>query len=218
MRFYDRAEAGKKLADALGKYKGQPAVIYALPRGGVVLGAIIARRLGAELDVAIPRKVGHPVSHETAVCAVSEEGYRLCNELLSTVSEGWLEQATKKEIAEAKRRREAYLGDRSQPSVRDKLAIIIDDGIATGLTMRVAIHDIKQRRPAKVIVAVPIAPSDAAEQISAEVDEFVALDIITSGYFGAVGAYYENFAQVSDEEVIQLLQSVPSPATRYDQR
>lgn len=211
MRFHDRTEAGEKLAGALEKYMGQPAVVYALPRGGVVLGTIIARHLGVPLDLTIPRKVGHPTSPETAVCAVSEAGYQLCNELRRTVSHEWLATATAREIAEAKRRRAAYLGERPIPSVKDKLAIIVDDGIATGLTMRVAIHDIKDRQPARVIVAVPIAPADTAEQISAEVDELVALSIIPSAYFGAVGAYYNNFPQVSDGEVIELLHSVPSP-------
>ena len=210
MRFHDRTEAGEKLADAVEKYKGQPAVIYALPRGGVVLGAIIAQRLSAPLDLTIPRKIGHPSNPETAVCAVSEAGYRLCNELLQTVNEAWLEHATERERAEAKRRRKVYLGDRPPPLVKGKIAIVVDDGIATGLTMRVAIHDIKERQPAKVIVAVPVAPSDTAEQIAREVDKFVALVIIPSEYFGAVGAYYENFEQVSDEEVVALVQSLPS--------
>lgn len=205
MRFRDRTDAGQQLADALEKYRGQPAVVYALPRGGVVLGAIIAERMGAALDLAIPRKVGHPTSPETAVCAVNEEGFRLCNELEQTVDRAWLEAATAREVAEAKRRRETYLGARAAPSVKGKIAVLVDDGIATGLTMRVAIHGVRQQRPAQVIVAVPVAPSDTAEQIRAEVDELVVLAAIPTGYFGAVGAYYDDFAQVEDDEVIRLL-------------
>lgn len=205
--FNDRAEAGEKLADVVEKYKNQPAVVYALPRGGVVLGAMIAKRLATPLDLAIPRKVGHPASPETAICAVSETGYRLCNSLVKTIDTEWLIAAATREIAEAKRRRQAYLGQRATPSVKNKIAIIVDDGIATGLTMLVAIHDIKKRQPSKVMVAVPVAPADTAQQIKTEVDEFIALAVIPSGFFGAVGAYYKEFAQVSDEEVVELLET-----------
>lgn len=207
MRFRDRADAGEKLAEALEQYRGQPAVVYALPRGGVVIGAIVAKRLGLPLDLTIPRKVGYPASPETAMCAVAESGYRLCNELAQTVDAATLRRLVEEEIAEAKRRRELYLDNKPRPSVAGKTAIVVDDGIATGLTMRVALHELKQRQPAQVVVAVPVAPSDVVEQIRQKINEVVALQSIPSPYFGAVGAYYEKFDQVTDAEVIQFLRN-----------
>lgn len=205
MHFQDRTAAAQQLAAALKKYRDQPAIVYALPRGGVVLGTVLAKYLRAPLELVIPRKVGHPASPETAVCAVSETGYLLCNTLRQTVDERWLAQAVAAQIAEAKRRRAVYAGNQAAPSPVGKVAIIVDDGIATGLTIQVAIHDIKEQHPAKVVVAVPVAPSDMADHLAAAVDEFVALSVIPSRSFGAVGRYYKDFPQVSDEEVINLL-------------
>lgn len=205
MRFTDRTEAGKKLVEVMEKYRGQSAVVYALPRGGVVIGAIVAQRLGLPLDLTIPRKIGYPTSSETAMCAVTESGYLLCNELAQTVDYKTLQQLVQKEMAEAKRRRERYLDDKPRPSVKGKTSVIVDDGIATGLTMRVAINELKAKNPAKIVIAVPVAPSDVAAHIRQEVDELIVLQSIPLGYFGAVGAYYEKFDQVTDEEVMQLL-------------
>ncbi len=206
MQFQDRNEAGQKLGELLQKkYGGKDVVIYALPRGGVVLGAEIARMLRAPLDLVIPRKIGHPMSPEYAIAAVTEHGEIVANEEeISSVDKKWLGHAVQKEIKEAKRRRELYCGGRAPISPKGKTAIIVDDGIATGLTMRAAIADIKKQNPAKIIVVVPVAPKDTAEEIRKEVDDFVALDI-PEVYAGAVGAYYTNFDQVSDEEVKKLL-------------
>ena len=206
MRFKDRTEAGQRLAFALARYRYQPGVVYPLPRGGVVLGVEIARYLQMPLDLIIPRKIGHPRNPEYAIGAVTETGEMICNEReIARVDPHWLEQRVALERQEARRRREQYLGTNEPVAVTGKLAILVDDGIATGLTMRAAIAEVKRRRPASVVVAIPVSPKDTAELLAREVDAVVGLDI-TDFYWGAVGAYYEQFAQVTDEEVMDLLQ------------
>lgn len=210
MRFKDRTEAGKKLAEVLKKYEGQEGVVYALPRGGVVLAVEIARALRMPLDLIIPRKIGHPHNPEYAICAVAESGELVCNEWESSrVDSQWLKQKVDKESQEARRRRTHYLGGREPVPVAGKTAIIVDDGIATGLTMRAAIRDARQKQPAHLVVAIPVAPKDIADQLSLEADEVVGVDI-SDYYLGAVGAYYSAFPQVSDEEVVALLQGFES--------
>lgn len=210
MRFKDRADAGKRLAQALKKYPGQDGVVYALPRGGVVLGAIVARALGMPLDLLIPRKIGHPLQPEYAICAVVESGEMVCNQReVARVDPQWFRQEVEAEREEARRRRELYLGGREPAPVEGKTAIIVDDGIATGLTMEVSIRDVRRRQPAHLVVAVPVAPPDTVERLAHEVDEFVVLDR-SLYYLGAVGAYYDSFYQVTDEEVIALLRSTAS--------
>lgn len=205
MRFHDRAEAGKKLAEALQKYNSEDVVVYALPRGGVVLGAEIAKALGCLLDLVITRKIGHPQQKEYAVCAVAEDGDYLCDQReLAALPEEWFNRAKEKEQKEAQRRRNVYLGGRAPLSAEGKIAILVDDGIATGLTMRLAVREIKHMKPKQVIVAVPVSPADSAERLRKEVDEFVALDV-PEFFLGGIGAYYDDFPQVEDSEVIKLL-------------
>ncbi len=210
MRFKDRSEAGKKLAQALDKYQGQEGIVYPLPRGGVVLGVEIALALRMPIDLIIPRKIGHPHNPEYAICAVAENGEKVCNDWeVARVDPQWLERQVEKERKEARRRRERYLGETQPLSVTGKLAILVDDGIATGLTMQAAIRDVQQRKPARVVVAIPVAPADAAAALARQVDEVVGLEI-TDSYRGAVGAYYDDFPQLTDAEVIELLQLVRS--------
>lgn len=209
MRFTNREEAGQLLAEKLVPWRGQPVVVYALPRGGVVLGRVIADALGAFLDLVITRKIGHPYNPEYAICAVAEDGDLVCNEAERTaVDQEWFQGEVEKEQAEAKRRREVYLAGREPMTAKNKIAIIVDDGIATGLTMQLAIREVKHGQPARVIVAIPVVPVDTAAKLRAEVDELVALDI-PEFYLGAVGAYYEEFRQVEDEEVMRLLRAKP---------
>ncbi len=211
MRFRDRIDAGKKLAQALKKYQNRDGVVYALPRGGVVLGAEVAGALHMPLDLLIPRKIGHPLQPEYAICAVVESGEMVCNQAeVARVDPQWFRQEVEAERHEARRRRELYLGGREPAPVAGKTAIIVDDGIATGLTMEVAIRDAKRRRPAHLAVAVPVAPPDTVERLAREVDEFVVLDA-SPFYLGAVGAYYDFFSQVTDDEVIALLRSAAAP-------
>lgn len=206
MRFRDRRDAGRRLAEALaGKYAQEDVVVYALPRGGVVLGAEIARRLEAPLDLVIARKVGHPSNPEYAIGAVTEHGEVVVNPReVESLPRAQFERMVAAERTEARRRHEVYLGGRAPLAVAGKTAILVDDGIATGLTMEAAIRAMQRQHPARVVVAVPIVPPDTAANLEREVDDVVALDV-PRDYAGAVGAYYDNFPQVSDSEVIELL-------------
>ena len=209
MRFIDREDAGRQLAEALHKYRDSEAVVYALPRGGVPLGFEIAQALNAPLDLVITRKIGHPMNPEYAVCAITEEGEMLCNEAEKvSLNTHWLKEAAKKEQDEVSRRRHAYLSDIKHIPATDKIAIVVDDGIATGLTIRVAVQSIKKENPKKLVVAVPAAPYDAIEALREDADEIIVLEDARD-YLGAVGAYYDNFPQVPDGEVIDLLEKAP---------
>ncbi|KPK10500.1 MAG: phosphoribosyl transferase [Acidithiobacillales bacterium SG8_45] len=209
MRFHDRIDAGKQLADLVAeKYKGTDSVIYPLPRGGVPLGIEVARVLAMPLDLVIPRKIGHPYNPEYAICAVAETGETVCNEReLARVDKAWFEQRVAEEREESRRRRELYLAGRSPAAIEGKTAILVDDGIATGLTMRAAIKDMRARKAARVVVAIPVVPEDTAALLAREVDDVVALSIDVH-YMGAVGAYYDDFSQVSDQEVLEMMQQL----------
>ena len=206
MRFKTRSHAGLLLAEVLTeKYQGIDAVIYALPRGGVPLGLAVAEALNMPLDLIITRKIGHPNYSEYAIGAITETGEAIFNEHeIAHIDNDWLEQQKKEEITEAKRRRECYLADRKPVPVTGKLAILVDDGIATGLTMRAAIRDLKNRHPIKIVVAIPVMPSDTAKILNSEVDDVVAL-LVDPHYQGSVGSYYSYFYQLCDDEVILLL-------------
>lgn len=206
MRFKDRVDAGKRLAESLKRHEGEDAVIYALPRGGVVLGYEISKELHVPMDLVITRKIGYPGNEECAVCAVAEDGHMICDQAAAHMLDlEWLRQQAEKAVIEAKRRREVYLKDRTPLSAKGRTAIIVDDGVATGLTMILAIREIRHQDPKMIVVAVPVASSDASDRIRQEADELVALDI--PPYFQAVGAYYHSFPQLEDEEVIRLMEA-----------
>lgn len=206
MRFKDRAEAGKRLAEALRKYKEEDAVVYALPRGGVVLGYEIAKELKAPLDLVITRKIGYPGNEECAVCAVAEDGHMICDSSAAALlDQEWLKSQAEREMLEARRRREVYLKGRVHLLADERTAIIVDDGVATGLTIILAIREIRHQNPKKIVVAVPVASTDASDKIREEADELVALEVPL--YFQAVGAYYQNFPQLEDDEVIRLMEA-----------
>ena len=208
MHFNDRKQAGQLLASALDEYKNGGTVVYALPRGGVVLGAEIAKKLGAPLDLVIPRKIGHPDQPEYGICAVTEDGHLVCSkEEIARIDPAWLTTQVQKEQSEAKRRADTYLTNRPRAQAQGKTAVIVDDGVATGLTMLAAIEEIKDRNPERVILATPVIPSDVAQRLKRYVDDMIALDVPVL-YMGAVGAYYDNFEQVEDQEVIKLLEEV----------
>lgn len=209
MKFSDRQEAGVKLAAALAKFKGEDLVVLSLPRGGVVLGVEVARALGQPHDLAIVRKIGAPENPEYAICVTDESGAGvICNEAeKAQLDPAWLEDAIAKEQAEAKRRREKYLTGRKPLDLTGKIVILVDDGIATGLTMRGAIRLVKTKKPAKIVVAIPVTPRDTAKILRKEADELVALHEPTE-YLGSVGAYFINFPQTEDEEVIELMKEV----------
>jgi predicted phosphoribosyltransferase len=211
--FIDRLDAGKKLAQALSKYKSKPLVVYALPRGGVVLGVEVARALKAPLDLIVVRKIGHPYHPEYAIGAVAEDGYVVTNpDEVARLDTRWLELATAAELEEAQRRRRVFLQGRTPIEVKDKIAIIVDDGLATGLSMSAAIHEIRCRGPQKVVVAVPVAAAETVDKLKPYVDELVVLYI--PEWFGAVGAFYQRFDQVSDGEVVALMKFMAPVETR----
>lgn len=205
MRFHNRIDAGRKLAALLGKYKNRNAVVYALPRGGVPVAKEVADALSCPLDLIIVRKIGHPMNPEYALGAVAEDGFLVVNEEeLAKVDRKWSEAEMQKQMQEARRRRELYLQGKKPITAKGKIAIIVDDGIATGSTMLVAVKKVKQEKPAKIVVAVAVSPQDTAQRFSREVDEFVAVTI-PEFFWGAIGYYYDDFSQVSDEEVMAIL-------------
>lgn len=207
LQFSDRRDAGIRLAKALARYDSEDAVVYALPRGGVVLGAEVAKQLELPLALIIPRKIGHPKNPEFAVCAVTEEGELVCDEAeVRTIDPDWLIEEVERQRQESARRRITY-GDVRIPAT-GRIAIIVDDGVATGLTMRAAIRSLRGEMPDEVIVAIPVAPRSVVELLKKEADDVVVLDD-SEPYLGAVGAYYEHFPQVTDEKVLDILKAYP---------
>lgn len=206
MYFKDRAYAGKKLARLLKRFESMDVVVYALPRGGVVVGAEIAKALHAPLDLIITRKIGHPNQSELAIAAVSENGQLVIDPQYQKLTRGsWFFKALEKEKAEAQRRREIYLKNKNPVSCKGKTAIIADDGIATGLTLRSAVKQLKsQYRPVSIIAAAPVIPEDIAQELEKEGIVIAAVER-TNRFRGSIGAYYKDFSQASDEEVIKLV-------------
>lgn len=209
MIFKNRQEAGKMLAEKLDEYKGDwHVVVYALPRGGVVVGAEIAKKLSIPLNVVIVKKISAPFNPEYAVCAISEGGDIACNEQEKhAFGEEWFLEAMGRAKSEINEKIQHYriFGEAESPG--GKIAILVDDGIATGLTMEAAIKWAKKEGAQKIIVAVPILPKDVAGDIQEEVDELVYLEI-PEYYLGSVGGYYEHFDQVSDDEVKEYLKKI----------
>lgn len=202
--FQDRRDAGEQLSRLLTDYNNKT-VVYALPRGGVVVAEVVAKKLKAPLELLIPRKIGHPYNPEYAIGAVTEHGKPILDETETAyVSKVWLESEITKQREEAKRRRKLYVGNKKPASVAGKTAIIVDDGIATGLTMFAAIDELKELRPKKIIVAIPVMPKDTVQKLKTLVDQVIAIEI-PDFFRGAIGAYYDNFRQVEDEEVIKIL-------------
>lgn len=205
MQFVDRADAGRQLADRLKDYAGQ-AVVYALPRGGVLVAAEVARELEVPLDLIMVRKIGHPYDQEYAIGAVAEGNQPVMNAAeVSEVDEMWLDTTVHQgQLENERRRREYFPTDYQPPAVAGKTAIIVDDGIATGLTMRAAIIAARLLGPASVVVAVPVAPADVVDELSELADEIIVIDN-PAAFMGAVGAHYQHFPQVTDAEVVEAL-------------
>lgn len=208
MLFKNRTEAGKKLAELLSDCASEDVIVYALPRGGVILGAEIAKALHAPLDLIITKKIGHPSNPEYAVCALAEDGAPICNQSeLEMLGHQWLEEEKHKAREEIQRRREEYVGNTTQKDIKGKIAIIVDDGIATGLTMIASIEEMKLHEPKEIVVAIPIVPYLTSLKLEGMVDKVVYVEA-TSDFLGAVGAYYEDFTQVDDDEVKRILKEI----------
>lgn len=205
--FRDRADAGRRLAEELRGYAGRDdVVVLALPRGGVPVGRRIADALGAPLDVLLVRKLGAPFQPELALGAVATGGIRILNqELLGRVRvpDEEMEEVTARERAELERREQAYRGDREPLPVEGRTVILVDDGVATGSTLRAAIRSLRERAPARIVAAVPVAPAESAASLAEEVDELVC--VLTPASFFGISQSYERFPQLSDDEVRELL-------------
>jgi putative phosphoribosyl transferase len=204
--FENRAEAGKKLAAKLLKYKRKQAIVLGIPRGGVVTAFEVAKALNATLDLVISRKLGAPHEPELAIGAVAPDGSTFLDEELIRelqVSENYIEEMKKAEMQEIERRMKKYRGTSRYPNLKNKIVIIVDDGIATGATVLAAVKFLRKLNVGKIVVAVPVMPQESVDKIKAAVDELVVLE--TPSPFYAVGMFYKNFPQTSDEEVIKLL-------------
>jgi len=209
--FNDRIDAGIQLAERLSHFKNQDVVVLAIPRGGLPLGSIVAKSLDAPLDVALSKKIGSPFNKEYAIGAVSMENMILSD--ADRVNKSYIDEETKRIRKKLKERHDQYYKNRSPENLKDKIVIIIDDGIATGNTILVTVELVSMQKPAKIVVAIPVAPPSAITKLqdSPLVNEVVCLQ--TPYDFWAVGQFYEEFYQVSDEEAIQLLEetNVPNP-------
>ena len=206
-RFRNRTDAGRQLAAKLAAYANRPDVlVLALPRGGVPVGYEVARALGAPLDVFVVRKLGVPRYEELAMGAVATGGVRVLNDEIVRglgISEREIDAAVGRELQELARRERLYRGDRPPPDVAGRTVIVVDDGLATGATMRAAIRALRQQEPRRIVVAVPTASPDTCEALKAEADDVVCA--MTPEPFFAVGHWYEDFTQTTDDEVRDLL-------------
>ncbi|HXP75063.1 MAG TPA: phosphoribosyltransferase family protein [Stellaceae bacterium] len=208
MVFADRRDAGQRLAVELLRFKNQAPVVLALPRGGVPVGFEIATRLEAPLDVVLVRKIGHPLSPELAVGAVADgdRPERFIDESAVAgldVPRAYLDAEINRQLHEIEHRHDLYFKDRQPVDIREHTAIVVDDGIATGATMRAALRATRRRSPATLVLAVPVAPASVLAALRSEVDEIVCLS--SQEDFGAVGLFYADFGQVEDDVVIDLL-------------
>jgi putative phosphoribosyl transferase len=204
--FIDRVDAGKRLASALKDFSGKKGIVLAIPRGGVVVGFMIAKALKLPLDVIIPRKIGAPDNPELAIGAVAEDGTAILDNNLIRylgVSREYITEETERQKQEIGRRLKLYRQDVSYPNLKGLDVIVVDDGIATGSTMKAALASVKNRGAASITVAVPVGPPSTIEELEKIANRVVCLN--TPEFFQAIGEFYTDFSQTSDEEVIELM-------------
>ncbi len=204
--FKDRKEAGEVLAECLAAYRDKDALVLGIPRGGVPVAAEVARGMNAEMDIIVARKLGSPDSAELAIGAVTANGGRFLNEEVIReldVSDTYLAHVTETEMAEARRREEKFRGSRPAPTLKDRIVILVDDGLATGATMRAAVRSVRKAMPARLVVAVPVAPPQTCGELRQEADEVICP--YQPDPFWAIGLFYQNFAPTEDSEVESLL-------------
>lgn len=205
--FRDRREAGRRLAGRMLGYRDEKPVVFALPRGGVPVAYEVALSLGALLDVLAARKLGAPGQPELGIGAVAQGGARVLNaravEVLGVTDE-YLERITRRENARVEEAVRRFRGERPEVDLEGKTAILVDDGLATGVTARAAVLALEGRRPRRIVLAAPVCASQTAEGLRSEVDEMVCLE--TPSDLGAIGFWYRDFEQVTDEEVVELLE------------
>ncbi|HEY7567808.1 MAG TPA: phosphoribosyltransferase family protein [Gemmatimonadaceae bacterium] len=206
--FRDRQDAGARLAERLARYSARNTLVLGLARGGVVVAAEVAKALNVPLDVIAARRLGAPTSHDLAIGAVTADGGRYYNEALIrelAIPRAYVERVTGREMIAAQRQ-EAALRSKARPNVTGRSVILVDDGLATGAAMIAATRSVQARYPARIVVAVPIAAQAPCEELQSEADEVVCL--LTPEPFWAVGLFYQDFTQVEDEEVKELLRQV----------
>ena len=204
--FKDRLDAGKKLAEALGQFKGVDGIVLAIPRGGIVVASEIADFLEFRLDIVIPRKIGAPDQPELAIGAISEDGTVLMNfDVIRRVgaTEAYIKEESARQLTEIARRASAYRVGRSAIPLQDEDIILVDDGVATGATLKAAINYVKNQNPRNLTVAIPVSPIQTIRELRAEVD---VICLSSPEIFYAIGAFYSDFKQITDEEVIMHLQ------------
>jgi putative phosphoribosyl transferase len=210
--FRDRADAGRRLAEALAQAPLIPDVVLGIPRGGVVVAREVARACGAALDVVVPRKLGAPGNPELAIGAVAP-GVQVIDEALVRrlrVPLDYLEREVAAQLGEIERRLASYRGERASPDLKGRAVLVVDDGVATGSTAVAALRYVKAQGASPTYFAAPVGPRGAVSLVSAYCDDCLILE--TPAYFGAVGEWYERFAQVSDDEVRQILNDIPDGA------
>jgi putative phosphoribosyl transferase len=213
--FENRKDAGELLAGCLAEYRDKNAIVLGIPRGGLPVAAEVAHGLNAELDIIVARKLGSPVSAELALGAVTANGGRYLNEEIIRelqVSHEYIEQVTEAQREDARRREERFRGARPAPELKGRVVILVDDGLATGATMRAAVRSVRKAKPARLVVAVPVAPQQTCAQLREEADEVVCP--YQPDPFWAIGLFYGDFEQVEDEAVAKLLEEfAQKPAT-----
>jgi putative phosphoribosyl transferase len=214
--FRDRSDAGRHLATKLAAYAGRPdVVVLALPRGGVPVAAEVARRLGAPLDVCLVRKIGVPGQEELALGAIASGGAQVLNDTIVrelAISDTLIDALAQRERKELERRERLYRGARPFPDVDGRVVILIDDGLATGATMRAAVEALRTRRPARLVVAVPVGAPETCAELESLADEVTCA--VTPQPFHAVGLWYDDFQQTTDEEVRTLLEHAADRMSR----
>jgi len=209
LRFKNRSQAGRQLAEKLRQYANDPdTIVLGLPRGGVVVAYEVAEVLGLPLDIFLVRKLGVPGYEELAMGAIASGGVRVMNDDVVqriNISQSAIEEAVRKETKELERREEAYRNNRPRLDVKDKTILLVDDGLATGATMRAAVAALQKQKPKELIIAVPTASPETCDEFRADVDDIICA--ITPTPFYAVGAWYDDFAQTTDDEVQELLRA-----------
>jgi len=204
--YHDRIHAGRVLAERLVAYRGKNVLVLGIPRGGVPVAAEVARGLGADLDVIVARKLGAPGQPELAIGAVTSNGGEFLNEgILRAIgaSGEYLERARQEQTAEARRRELRFRGGRPAQRIQDRVVILVDDGLATGATMRAAIRSVRKQRPARLVVAVPVGSEEAYAALQEEADEVICASV--PEHFAAVGYFYQNFEPTEDADVESIL-------------
>ncbi len=205
LHFADRQQAGLLLAEAVKPVITTNTIILALPRGGVEVGAVMATKLRLPLSIIIARKIGHPGNPEFAIGAITVTGQPVLNhEETDHLDPAWVEMAIERERREALRRQREYLGQRTVPKLKGLTVVLVDDGIATGLTLEAAVNEIHESKPKKIIVAAPIGPKDTVDHLSTLADRVITLNH-GRGFRGSIGAHYDSFPQLTDDDVRRWL-------------